>query len=304
MNRQLSALFQENAPALFKKAQELAKQVPTLFTTPITYTTFCQTNPPCHHCFWRSQSHTNPYFAHKTTSDEAINIARKAAESGIKRILIPSGCIGHELPQAYYEHVAGIKDTACKINPDIEFFAICGHLSKQSLLNLKSAGLTGYFCSMEIPNERLFRKVRPGDDFRARMQTIEDTHAIGLKVWSGFLYGLGETKIDIIHAMNYLEQFNLDSISIMPFQQYPFVELEKRKSANLYDWAKVTAIARLWFGKINVYTKPDYANWGFIGGANATVPIMMKDAAAKQTDELAHMREATYNVKLNKSRKK
>lgn len=308
MQTQLSTLFMERAPVLFKKAQELAADIPSVFTTPIVFTTICATTPPCHHCFWRSQSYINPHFWRKTEKSETMERASGAARYGVQRILVPSGCIGSTLPPAYYEHVRLIKETATAINPDIEVFGICGPVSKESLKTLKSIGMDGFSASLEIPNEDLFKKVRPGDSYAARIQTLRDAAESGMKLMSGFMFGLGESTEDIINGMRFLKQYDLDSVSFAPYEQYPYIGLERRSSANFYSWARLLAIARLYFGKINIYTRPEYANWGFRGGANALVPIIinaaaenpmlsMRDKGSRLTDELERLRAATYAVK-------
>jgi biotin synthase len=309
MSKRLSVLLNEKAAALFKEAQEQSAGIPSLFTSPIVFSTICGTKPPCHHCFWRSQSYINPDFWRKTEKSEAADRAAKIANYGIKRIIVPSGCLGSRLPRAYYEHVSLVKEIAARINPDIEIFSLAGHIDKQSLKDLKATGADGYFCSIEMPNENIFKRVRPGDDYAARVQTIKETAEVGLKVWSGFLVGLGESKEDIVNGINLLKQFELDSLSITPYEQYPYIELERRVGANLYSWAKLLAIARLYFGKVNIYSRPEHVNWGYRGGANAIVPIIMKtgeaagsllktrDSGMKQTDELENIRTATYAVR-------
>jgi biotin synthase len=310
MQTQLSTLFMERTPVLFKKAQELAADIPSVFTTPIVFTTICNTTPPCQHCFWRSQSYINPQFWRNTEKTEARERASAAARYGVQRILVPSGCIGTTLPQAYYDHVSLIKEAASAVNPDIEIFGICGPVSKESQKTLKSIGMDGFSASLEIPNEDLFNKVRPGDSYAARIQTVKDAAESGLKLMSGFMFGLGESKEDIIDGMRFLNQFELDSVSFAPYEQYPYIGLERRSGANFYRWSRLLAIARLYFGKINIYTRPEYANWGFRGGANAVVPIIinaaaespmlsMRDKGSKLTDELERLRAATYAVKLN-----
>jgi biotin synthase len=306
MQTQLSTLFMERTPVLFKKAQELSADIPSVFTTPILFTTICATEPPCNHCFWRSQSYINPRFWRKTEKSETIEMVTGATKLGVQRLLVPSGCIGSTLPQAYYDHVSLIKETAVAINPDIEIFGICGPISKESLKTLKSIGMDGFSASLEIPNEALFKKVRPGDSYTARVQTLKDAAELGLKLMTGFMYGLGESKEDIINGIRHLKQYELDSFSLSPYEQYPYIGLERRSSANLYNWARLTAITRLYFGKINIYTRPDYANWGFRGGANAVVPVIpnndpamltMRDKGSRLTDELERMRQATYELK-------
>jgi biotin synthase len=297
MKNQLMELFQENTGHLFSEAQKTARELPVLLATPVAFTTACNIVPPCGHCWWRATARTNGAFIHTSTRDEAIEKSKKAAFSGIKRILIPSGWLGLDLPGAFYDHVRLVKDAVGQINPGIEVFATCGHISKKSLLNLKAAGLDGYWCGLEVPNAELFQRVRPGDSLTARVQTIEDTAAVGLKIWSGFLFGVGESEPDIIRGIQTLEPFGLDSFSLTPFKQFPYIELEKYPPANLFDWARTAAVIRLYFGKINVFASPEFANWGFRAGANAFLPVTVNNKKVPGfIDELTRLRISTYTL--------
>jgi len=291
----LAELFKENTGDLFSEAQKVARELPILLATPVAFTTVCQIVPPCRHCWWYATAQTNEGFIHTSTMEEARKKARKAALCGINRILVPSGWLGSDLPRAFYDHIYAIKETISQINPRIEVFATCGHINKKSLLNLKAAGLDGYWCGLEIPNAELFKKIRPGDDLIARVRTLKDAADIGLKLWSGFLFGVGESQQDIIEGILTLEGFELDSFSLTPFKQYPYIELENYPPANLFQWAKTEAIMRLILGKINLFTSPEFANWGFRAGVNALLPVIVDGKTVRESEtELNRLRISTY----------
>ena len=84
----------------------------------------------------------------------------------------------------------------------------------------------------------------------------------GLKIWSGFLVGLGETEEDIARGFGLLSEFEPDSLSILAFTPYPSTDMAFEDCANPSRWARWMASARLLFPKANVFS--DFTD-GFYG---------------------------------------
>lgn len=269
----LSSLFKENSDVLFDWAKATARPLNNVFSSPIPLTTECKMTPPCRHCWWRAMSNYNSDFKRRRQPGEVKQRAAELASTGINRILLPSGWLGFELPEWFYDYVQLVKTEIYSLNTDVEIFAACGPLSGNSLNRLKDAGLDGCWCGIEVPNEELFRKVRPGDSFRARLETVNHITATGLKLWSGFLFGVGETEADIKWGLELMKSLPLDSFSLTPYKQYPFVEMEQLPSANLFDWARTAAIARIYLGTVNSFISPDFITWGLRAGVNSFLPV-------------------------------
>lgn len=269
----LSNLFKENSEVLFDRAMTATRSLDNVLCSPVPLTTECKMNPPCRHCWWRAMSNYNSDFQRLREPGEVIRRVAELANTGIHRILLPSGWLGYELPEWFYNYVHRVKEEIYKLDTNIEFFATCGPLAQNSLNSLKEAGLDGYWCGIEVPNEKLFHKVRPGDNFKARLETLNYVTAAGLKLWSGFLFGVGETEADIMWGLELMKSLPLDSFSLTPYKQYPFVEMEQLPSANLYAWARTAAIARIYLGTVNSFTSPDFITWGLRAGINSFLPV-------------------------------
>ena len=283
----LSELFNANSSDLFRQAATLAGSMKTLLCSPIPITTECKITPPCRHCWWRSMSFFNGDFWRRQTIDEVSRRAGDLSAAGIQRILLPSGWLGYELPEWFYAYVQQVKKELAAAKAEIEIFATCGPISWNSLSQLKEAGLDGYWCGIEVPNAELFCQVRPGDNLKARFKTLEDAGAAGLKIWSSFLFGVGESEKDLVWGLKKMKALSLDSFSLTPFEQYPYVEMEQRPAANLYDWARAAAIARIYIQDVNCFTSPPFASWGLRAGINSFLPVF---PALGQVEQINNMR--------------
>lgn len=270
----LSGLFKENSETLFKHATDIAQPLDKILCSPVPLTTECRIKPPCQHCWWRAMSYYNSDFWRRRELGEVVCRVTELVNNDIHRILLPSGWLGYELPEWFYNYVRLVKEKICKLESNVEIFATCGAISKSSLNRLKDAGLDGLWCGIEVPNEKLFQKVRPGDSFEARLETLNNVNAARLKLWSGYLFGVGETESDIMWGLELMKSLPLDSFSLTPYKQYPFVEMEQLPSANLYDWARAAAIARIYLGRVNSFTSPDFIAWGLRSGINCYLPVI------------------------------
>ncbi len=287
----LKGLFKEEAPVLFRKARDIARRKKTLYCMPVAFTTHCVIDPPCHHCRWRSMSRVGESFGRDIPIDEVAAKAALAGKAGLPRIHMPSGWMGYSLPDYFYEYVR-----AARQKTDSEIFGFCGPVNRESLSKLKAAGMDGYWCGIEIPNEALFRQIRPGDNFQARLKTLREAKELGFKTMSGFLFGVGETQDDIIKGIELLKELEVDSVLVSPLKPMPYTEMEKCSPPNPYTWAKTLAITTVYLEKADIFTSPEMAHWGIRAGANAFLPVFPKGhgQATPGMEELGKMRQRVY----------
>ena len=143
---------------------------------------------------------------------------------------------------------------------------------RRSLVNLKAAGMDGYLCGLESPNEEIYKRFRPaGDTLTDRLTALKIAQDINLKIWSGFLVGLGETDEDISGGLETLRELDPESLSILPFTPFPNTEMWAENPANPLQWARVMASARIFLPKPNLFsdqTEGFYQGYGILGGAN------------------------------------
>jgi biotin synthase len=260
--------------SLFKKARDIAKNRESVFISPLFITTTCKIKPVCKHCSWSSEAHFTDDFCRDYSLDEIIENAIELEKMGIKRAHVPSGWMGHDLPNYFYDYVRAVKE-----NTELELIGFSGAINEKSLCKLKEAGIDGYWCGLETLNKRIFNQMRPGDNLDGRIKTLWKTKELGLKVWSSFLVGVGETVDDIMRQIDLLRELEADNVMIMPLMPAPYTEMEKCDPPNLYWVAKVIAATRVSLDKPDIMLRLFGFNalrWGIMAGVNGFVGRWIK----------------------------
>lgn len=267
MRSDVSALLTENAETLFERAQAVAKKRESCFRWPIFFNTGCTMNPPCCHCLWYGSRHYDVDWKRRYSREEVVKKAKDLVSVGIKKIHVPSGWMGPEVPEYYYDYIAAIKAESAA-----EVYGYFGPVSRECLVRLKQAGMDGYWTGIEVMNEQAFHALRPGDSLESRLRTLRETKELGLKLWSSFLMGVGETDEDIARSIEFLRDLGAESVMVVPVKPIPFTEFERADFPNPYRVAKTMATARIALPEavdIVSFAGMSYVEWGIRAGANA-----------------------------------
>jgi biotin synthase len=268
MNSRMTDLFALDYDTLFARAQEKAAAREKLTCSPIPLIGACTTTPTCRHCRWENIKAEDETFFRKRSEEDVIRRAKTLTDLGIKRIFMPSGWMGLEIPEFFCDLVQAVKETSQK-----EVFGLFGAVSRNSLEMLKAAGMDGFFCGLESPNEQIYRKFRPGgDSLQDRKNTIHAAKDLGMKTWSGFLVGFGETDEDIAGALEFFKETEVGSLTIVPFTPFPHTEMWAENPANPLQWARVVAVTRLYLDKPDIFSMQEgfYAAYGHMAGINGS----------------------------------
>jgi biotin synthase len=265
----------DNDISLFKRARDIAKSRKSVFISPLFITTTCKIKPVCKHCSWSSEAHFTDDFCRDYSLDEIIENARELEKIGIKRAHMPSGWMGYDIPNYFYDYVRAVKE-----NSKLELIGFSGAINKKSLRKLKEAGIDGYWCGLETLNKRVFNQLRPGDNLDERIKTLWKAKELGLKVWSSFLVGVGETKDDIMHQIDLFRELEVDNIMIMPLIPAPYTAMEKCNPPNPYWVAKVVTTTRVSLDKPDIMLRAfdlSAISWGIRAGVNGFVGYWNKE---------------------------
>ncbi len=266
MKDDIAELFALEDNELFSRARSVGRKRPTILCAPNPIIGACTTRPTCRHCRWENAKALDSAFRLKKTTDEMLKRTDVIAQAGVHRMVVASGWMGYDVPAHFCECIRAIKDRF-----NLEIFGLFGAVSPSSLAELKEAGMDGYQCGLESPNERVYRGFRPGgDSLEDRKHTLFAARNLGLKLWSGFLVGVGESRADIAAGLAFLDTLGLESISILPFIPQPHTKMWGANPANPLQWARVVAIARLLMPGPNVFFKPEgfYGDYAILAGAN------------------------------------
>lgn len=265
MDLTLQQLLELDNDTLFNLAQKKTEHEVQSFWSPNVINTGCTTTPRCYHCKWECFKSENQMPVGKTPLGQFLKVAEIEIAQGSTRMLLPSGWAGYRLPDYYCDYVAAIKN-----NFDIEVFGLLGSIDKDSLLSLKQAGMDGYQCGLESVNEQIYRYFRPGgDSLSDRLATLNCAKELGLKLWSGFIFGFGLKREDIIKSIEILKNLEVSVVGIQPFIPFPYTTFAYLDPANPGEWARTIAAASLYLKDsefISTENQSPYGNFARLAG--------------------------------------
>jgi biotin synthase len=283
----LKELVLEKDVKIFEKANKITREKNIIFSSSIPISTFCRIQPPCRHCEWQSNLffHTN----RKKEIPEKLFIkkALKKDGMGIKRLVLSSGWQGEDLPPFFYKYIHNLA-----LKASSEIWCAFGTINKNSLQNLKKLGVTGYSCGIETTNQDIFQKVRPGDHYKKRINTIEIAKELGMKVETAIVVGIGEEIQDIVDSIALMKKLDVDYAAIWPFCPCPFTQMERENIPNSFFVAKILSIMVIYLKDKNIVgdTRPKNFKWSIRAGANV-FGVSKKEDCKK----IAEMRENYLN---------
>jgi methylornithine synthase len=219
----LLGLTQKNQiDAVFEAARELRFRhfEDRVFLYGFIYiSTFCRNQ--CNFCYYRSANALPVRY--RRAASEIIEAAQSLAESGVHLIDLTLG----EDPQYFQDQgfepfiqlVQAIRQTT-----DLPIMVSPGVVPAEVLSDLARAGANWYACYQETHNRELFKRLRPGQSFAARLENKERAGPLGLLTEEGLLCGVGESAHDIadsIKAMRFLEVSQMRVMTFVPQKGTP-----------------------------------------------------------------------------------
>ncbi len=256
--------------SLFEKAGQLAKKKGLHISSQIVLQRICAMRPICQHCGWRSfAALMKDYEPAKISKERAIERAIEIEKQGFHRANLVSGWPGYDVPEHFYEITKGIRE-----NTSLELFCMFGAINENSIVKLKKAGLDGVWCGIETTNKAAFKRIRPGDNFDARLDTLRIAKKLGLKTATTFIVGIGETEQDDLDCIDLSRQLEVDTVIINSFTPSPFTGMEQWSIPDPYKVAEIVAKTRIAMKNANIgacFGGDSLANfaWGIKSGANA-----------------------------------
>ncbi len=280
---------------LFLQAKKTAGKKNLLLTSPLVVTRLCKVDPFCRYCSWRAYHGVMKNAVNtRVSKEEAVARTVRIRQAGIKRVYLVSGWMGVSLPDYFYDYIQAIKEIA-----DVEVVVTFGAVNKVDMVRLKKIGVDSVSCGLETTNQEIFRKIKPGDSYKARLKTLQDAKELGLKTATNFIIGVGESLDDIDDGFKLVKQLGIDYLSIGSFCPTPFTEMEAWERPSPYHVAQITAAARVSFPDIDIAacfdcdnTSVNYA-WGIKSGANAYSVVLRNplETPVLAGDELGNIRQ-------------
>lgn len=250
MKEILDELFNMNEEELFLVAKLLGDRKRKVKVRTNILEPECKIEPKCRHCKLEYLKVDRPELVNLRTRKQIIDRTKIINESDSDKIILLSGWQGHKIPNLFFDYVNLVRE-----NTDKEIYGDFGVIDKESLKGLKSAGMKGYVCGLESPNENIYSCLRlGGNSLTDKINTLKSLDSLDIEAWSGFYVGFGEKEHDIRRGFEMLDEIKPSAISILPFIPLPHTKLAYANAANPMMWARTVAIARILFSKADIFT--------------------------------------------------
>jgi methylornithine synthase len=230
---------------LFRAARELRRSRfgDRVFLYGFLYlSTFCRNN--CRFCWYRR---SNPACRrYRKSEQEVLEAAGRLAAAGV-----------HLLDLTLSE------DPVLRTSPGLESLAHLTSRVKQAtglplmlspgvvmpytLRALERAGADWYACYQETHSRALFRRLRPGQSYAARMRAKRDARAAGLLLEEGVLCGVGEGPRDLAASVRAMGALGAEQVRVMSFVPRPGIPLAERHRGDPGRELQMIAVLRLAF---------------------------------------------------------
>ncbi|MCO8061054.1 biotin synthase BioB [Acinetobacter lwoffii] len=242
---EIQALYQQPLMDLVFQAQQVHREHFTANTVQVSTLLSIKTGKCPEDCKYCSQSahYDSKLEAEKRIAvDKVIQEARQALASGSSRF-----CMGaawrnpHERDMPYVlEMVREVKALG------LETCMTLGMLNGSQAERLKDAGLDYYNHNLDTSRE-YYSHIISTRSFDDRLDTLDHVRQAGMKVCSGGIVGLGESRDDRIGLLYELATLAIHPESVpinmlVPIEGTPMADVEK---LDVIEWIRTIAVARL-----------------------------------------------------------
>jgi len=196
----------------------------------------------CSYCSQSARNETSTEPERLLPLDEVIKSAQAAKDTGATRF-----CMGaawrnpHERDMPYVlEMVREVKALG------LETCMTLGMLNQSQAERLKDAGLDYYNHNLDTSRE-YYSHIISTRSFDDRLNTLDHVRQAGMKVCSGGIVGLGETRNDRIGLLHELSTMPVHPESVpinmlVPIEGTPLADVEK---LDVTEWIRTIAVARI-----------------------------------------------------------
>ncbi|ENN96440.1 biotin synthase [Methanocaldococcus villosus KIN24-T80] len=268
----------------FLELFKLASEVRDIFkkeieiTSTIHVTNICHVNPKCLYCGFAAGTSKEGYYNPFRLTDEEIKEAAIAIEeSGIRRVSCSTahGYGGKEALRAL---------KIVKKYTSLEVLVNAGaDLTEEVIKEMKKYDINTICCNLETINEKLFKKLKPGEELEDRIRVCKLVNKYGIELSSGLLIGVGESYEDRVKHLFYLKnELEVGEIPIMGFNPYKGTPMENFPRCSALEQAKTIAITRLIFPNIRITSPsptigPELIYFSLLAGASNIATVIPKN---------------------------
>lgn len=242
---EIQAVYEQPLLDLLFQAQQLHRQYFAANTIQVSTLLSIKTGKCPEDCKYCSQSarYDSKLEAEKRIAvEKVIQEAQKSKVSGASRF-----CMGAAWRNPHERDMPYVLDMVREVKAlGLETCMTLGMLNASQAERLKEAGLDYYNHNLDTSRE-YYSHIISTRTFDDRLDTLDYVRQAGLKVCSGGIVGLGESREDRIGLLHELATLPLHPESVpinmlVPIEGTPLAQVEK---LDVIEWIRTIAVARL-----------------------------------------------------------
>ncbi|NIE97056.1 biotin synthase BioB [Acinetobacter sp. Tr-809] len=242
---EIQAVYEQPLLDLLSQAQQLHRQYFAANTIQVSTLLSIKTGKCPEDCKYCSQSarYDSKLEAEKRIAvEKVIQEAQKSKASGASRF-----CMGAAWRNPHERDMPYVLDMVREVKAlGLETCMTLGMLNASQAERLKDAGLDYYNHNLDTSRE-YYSHIISTRTFDDRLDTLDHVRQAGLKVCSGGIVGLGESREDRIGLLHELATLPLHPESVpinmlVPIEGTPLAQVEK---LDVVEWIRTIAVARL-----------------------------------------------------------
>lgn len=242
---EIETLYQQPLMDLLFQAQQVHRQYFDANTVQVSTLLSIKTGKCPEDCKYCSQSahYDSKLEAEKRIAvEKVIQEAKEALASGSSRF-----CMGAAWRNPHERDMPYVLDMVREVKAlGLETCMTLGMLNASQAERLKDAGLDYYNHNLDTSRE-YYSHIISTRSFDDRLDTLDHVRQAGLKVCSGGIVGLGESRNDRIGLLFELSTFPIHPESVpinmlVPIEGTPMADVEK---LDVIEWIRTIAVARI-----------------------------------------------------------
>jgi len=200
----------------------------------------------CHYCGLRAPNANLRRY--RMTGPEILDTACAAAADKAGTVVLQSGD-----DTSYTTVQVGELIGQIKARHDVAVTLSLGDRGIDEYAFWRDCGADRCLIKLETSNPRLYRRLRQGEDFSARLRRVEAMRGLGYEVGSGVIAGLpGATLLDAARDILLLTGLGLEMIAVGPFVPNPDTPLAGSPPGPVSLSQRMTALLRVLNPEANI----------------------------------------------------
>ncbi len=184
----------------------------------------------------------------------------------------------------------------------IELCASHGIIDLNQAIQLKKVGVTTYHHNIET-SKKYFPKLCTTHTYQDRIQTIKNCKKAGLRICSGCILGVGESRKDRLNIAFELKKLGVDSVPINILTPIKGTPLETKESLSSMEILKTIAIFRYILPNISIkyaggrQQLKNFEKVGFTAGINSALTgDFLTTIGSSVEEDKKNIRVAGFNI--------